>query len=64
MQVTELARSGEVVELVVTNLRRPGEGRVVIGRDGLIEWDRRHQVTDELVAVHIVAVLVSILAGD
>jgi hypothetical protein len=64
LQVTELTRSGEVVVLVVTNPRRPEEGRVVIGRDGLIEWDRGHQASDDLVAAHIAAVLLSMLASD
>jgi hypothetical protein len=50
----------------VTNPRRPVNGHVVIDRDGLIEWNRHRQATDQLVIAHVTNAVICLLtaAGD
>ena len=66
LDVREQARSGLAVDFVVRNPRRPGNGHVVIDRNGLIEWNRHRQVTDQLVIAHMTNAVICLLttAGD
>ena len=53
--------SGEVHELVVTN--RPARlGRIVIDREGLMEWDYWGHLADDIGAAHMATVIISIMA--
>jgi hypothetical protein len=62
LTVTERAWPGQAVELLIASPENAGEGRVLIDHHSLIEWDRRSQATDQLVAAHIASVVISILA--
>jgi hypothetical protein len=53
---------GQVRELVVTNPRQPAWGRVVIDREGLMEWDYWGHVADDPGAADIAAVIIAIMA--
>jgi hypothetical protein len=66
LDVREQARSGPAVDVVVTNPRRPGNGHVVIDRNGLIEWNRYRQATDQLVIAHMTNAVICLLttSGD
>jgi hypothetical protein len=65
LDVREQARSGLAVGFVVRNPRCPGNGHVVIDRNGLIEWNRHHQATDQLVIALTNAVICLLTtAGD
>ena len=52
---------GQVHELVVTNPRFPGWGRVVIDREGLMEWDYWGNIGDDHGAADIAAVIIRII---
>ena len=53
---------GELHELVITNPRQPNWGRVVIDRDGLVEWDYWGDVLTDAGAASIAAVIVAVMA--
>jgi hypothetical protein len=53
---------GQVRELIITNPRQPTWGRVVIDREGLMEWDYWGQVADDPGAADIATVIIAILA--
>jgi hypothetical protein len=53
---------GEVHELVVTNPARPDWGRIVIDREGLMEWDYWGHLADDIGAAHMATVIISIMA--
>jgi hypothetical protein len=58
---------GHVHELVVTNPRYPNWGRVVIDRDGLMEWDYwGNLATDHAAAdvAHVIMTIIGNRAGD
>jgi hypothetical protein len=57
------ADAGEPQELAVANPAFPGWGRVVIDRDGFMEWDLRGTVETDDDARVIAGVIVSLLAG-
>ena len=57
--------AGETRELVVTNRDFPGWGRVVVDRDGLLEWDHWGDIDDEDGAAALARIITGILAsGD
>jgi hypothetical protein len=66
LDVREQARSGLAVGFVVRNPRCPGNGHVVIDRNGLIGWNRHRQATDQLVIAHVTNAVICLLttAGD
>jgi hypothetical protein len=66
LNVRGRARSGQAAGFVVTNPRRPGNGHVVIDRNGLIEWNRHRQATDQLVIAHMTNAVINLLttSGD
>ena len=53
---------GELHELVVTNPRQPNWGRVVIDRDGRMEWDYWGDAVTDAGAASIAAVVIAVLA--
>jgi len=53
----------QVHELVVTNPRYPNWGRVVIDRDGLMEWDYWGSLGDDQAAADIAAVITTIMGN-
>jgi len=53
---------GQVHELVITNPRQPNWGRVVIDREGLMEWDYWGQVASDAGAADIASVIIAIMA--
>ncbi len=53
---------GQVHELVVTNPRHPSWGRIVIDREGLMEWDYWGQIGDDAGAADIATVIIAIMA--
>jgi hypothetical protein len=53
---------GELHELVITNPRQPHWGRVVIDRDGLMEWDYHGDVLTDGGAASIAAVIIAVMA--
>ena len=57
------ADADEPRELAVTNPAFPGWGRVVIDRDGFMEWDLHGTVETDDDARGIARVIVSLLAG-
>ena len=54
---------GEVRELVVTNPRFPAWGKVIIDRDGFMEWDYWGHVGDDTAAAQLAAVITAIMAS-
>jgi hypothetical protein len=52
---------GQVHELVVTNPRYPNRGRVVIDREGLMEWDYWGSLGDDHGAADIATVIITIM---
>jgi hypothetical protein len=64
LDIREVSRAdGEVRELVVTNPRYPTWGRVVIDREGLMEWDYWGHISDDAGAADIAAVIIAIMAS-
>jgi hypothetical protein len=61
LEVTEVLQYGMPQKLMATDPRRPGAGHVTIKASGLIEPDRWRQLTDQRLAAHVAAVVVSIL---
>jgi hypothetical protein len=55
---------GEVRELVVTNPRFPAWGRVVVDRDGFMEWDYWGCVGDDAGAGELAAVITAVMAAS
>jgi hypothetical protein len=53
---------GELHELIVTNPRQPNWGRVVIDRDGLMQWDYRGDAVTDRGAADIAAVVIAVMA--
>lgn len=53
---------GELHELVITNPRQPNWGRVVIDRDGFMEWDYWGDVVTDAGAASIAAVIIAVMA--
>lgn len=48
LDIREIGRAdGQIRELVVTNPRYPAWGRVVIDREGLMEWDYWGHIADD-----------------
>lgn len=57
--------SGDVRELVVTNPAFPHWGRIVIDRDGLLEWDHWGDIDHDDGATALACVITGVLAsGD
>lgn len=52
---------GEMRELVVTNPRFPGWGRVVVDREGLMEWDYWGHIAEDAGAADLAAVIIAIM---
>jgi hypothetical protein len=52
---------GEVHELAVTNPAQPNWGRIVIDREGLMEWDYWGDPTTDAGAAGIAAVIITIM---
>ena len=59
---TVCGAGGEVHELVVTNPAQPDCGRVVIDREGLMEWDYWGHVADDTGAADMAAIITAIMA--
>jgi hypothetical protein len=55
---------GELHELVITNPRQPNWGRVVVDRDGLVQWDYWGDVLTDGGAASIATVIVAVMAPD
>jgi hypothetical protein len=53
---------GQVRELVITNPRQPGWGRVVINHEGHMEWGYWGQVHDDPGAATMATVVIAIMA--
>jgi hypothetical protein len=53
---------GEIHELVVTNPRFPAWGRVVVDREGLMEWDYWGHLGDDAGATDMATVIIAIMA--
>jgi hypothetical protein len=53
---------GELHELVITNPRQPSWGRVVIDRDGRMEWDYWGDLVTDAGAASIADVVIAVLA--
>jgi hypothetical protein len=53
---------GQVRELVITNPRQPDWGRVVIDREGLMEWDYWGRIADDPGATDIATVIIATMA--
>jgi hypothetical protein len=53
---------GELHELTITNPRQPNWGRVVIDRDGLMQWDYRGDLATDRGAADIAAVAIAVMA--
>lgn len=53
---------GDVRELVVTNPRYPAWGRVVVDREGFMEWDYWGNLRDDTRAAQFAAVINAIMA--
>jgi hypothetical protein len=63
LDIREVSRvDGEIRELVVTNPRFPMWGRVVVDRDGLMEWDYWGEISQDAGAAHLAAVIIAIMA--
>lgn len=54
---------GETHELVVTNPRFPAWGRVVIDREGLMEWDYWGCIHDDAGAADIATVIIAVMGA-
>jgi hypothetical protein len=54
---------GQVHELVVTNPHFPGWGRVVIDRDGLMEWDYWADLATDRGAADVAHVIMTIIGS-
>jgi hypothetical protein len=55
---------GEVCELVITNPRFHIWGRVVVDRDGLMEWDHWGRLADDTGAAQLATVITAIMAAS
>jgi hypothetical protein len=65
LDVRTVSRAGgDVHELVITNPARPDWGRIVIDREGLMEWDYWGHLTDDTGAVDLAAVIIAIMAAS
>jgi hypothetical protein len=53
---------GQVRELVITNPRHPDWGRVVVDREGFMEWDYWGRIADHPGAASIATVIIAIMA--
>jgi hypothetical protein len=53
---------GQVRELIITNPRQPGWGRVLVGHEGRTEWAYWGQVHDDAGATDIATVITAIMA--
>lgn len=63
LDVREVRRAdGQLHELVVANPHYPTWGRVVIDREGLMEWDYWGHITDDAGAADIATVIIAIMA--
>lgn len=61
LEIRELSRHGEVIEIVVA---APGRGRVILDRFGLLEWDHWcHLSRDDDTGERLAAVITACLAG-
>jgi hypothetical protein len=54
---------GDLHELIVTNPRYPNWGRVVIDRDGRMQWDYWGHVHDDRGAADIAAMVIAVMAN-
>lgn len=64
LDIREMRRAdGEICELVATNPRYPAWGRVVIDREGFMEWDYWGRISDDAGAADIAAVIIAIMAS-
>jgi hypothetical protein len=55
--------NGGIRELVVTNPRFPFWGRIVIDREGFLEWDHWGEIGDNQGATEIAQVIIGVLAS-
>jgi hypothetical protein len=63
LDIREVSRAdGEVRELVVTNPRFPTWGRVVVDRDGLMEWDYWGRLSEDNGAAQLATVIIAVMA--
>ena len=63
LDIREVSRAdGEVRELVVTNPRYPTWGRVLVDRDGLMEWDYWGEVSADAGAAQLATVIIAVMA--
>jgi hypothetical protein len=62
LDVRPVGRSdGDIHELVVTNPQFPTWGRVVVDREGFMEWDYWGHIGDDAGAADIAAVIIAIM---
>src|ERR1039457_3972086 len=64
LEVREGRYNGELVEIDVTNPGGPGRGRVKIGRDGYLIWERWSPSDGSASADAIVDIVAGLLAGE
>ena len=63
LDVRTISRAGgEIHELVITNPAHPDWRRVVIDREGLMEWDYWGPLAEDAGAVDMAAVIIAIMA--
>jgi hypothetical protein len=63
LDVREVSRAdGEIRELVITNPRFPAWGRIVVDREGLMEWDYWGHIADDTGASQLAAVIIVTIA--
>jgi hypothetical protein len=64
LDVRTVSRAGgDVHELVITNPARPDWGRIVIDREGFMEWDYWGHLADDAGAADLAAVIIAIMAA-